>query len=69
MSFRIYLSSISMICNFEQFMHMGLIYVMLHRAREIRKGELQRHKNKEQQSYSDNVLFIVSLTYPLDRVE
>ena len=37
---------------------MRMHYVMLHR--DIRKGELQRHKNKEWQSYSNNVLRIVS---------
>ena len=32
--------------------HVHALYIMLHR--EIRKGELRRHKNKEWQSYSDN---------------
>ena len=36
--------------------------------REIRKGDIRRHKNKEQQSYNDNVLCIVSLAYHLDPV-
>ena len=44
--------------------HVHALYVMLYR--EIRKGELRRHKNKERQSYSDNVLCIVSLAHHLD---
>ena len=48
--------------------HAHVLCVMLHR--DIRKGELWRHKNKEWQSYmySNNVLCIVSLAYHLDPV-
>ena len=66
MSFRIiYLSSISTICKFKQFMRMHYTLCYIDQERIESYGDT---RTMERQSYSDNVLCIVRLVYPLDPV-